>query len=67
MVLIAFYTAIATSTVAAPIVATLVYPDRMEPRLRSGLDWMAAHGHVVAAAMLLVIAGVIIAAGVGRL
>jgi hypothetical protein len=67
LALIVLYTGIATSTVTAPILATLFYPDRMEPRLQAGRDWMTSHGHVVTAVMMLVIAAVITVAGIRRL
>lgn len=65
--LIAVYTAIATSTVVAPILATLVSPERMEPRLITARDWLTANGSVVTAVIMLVIGAVVLGTGVGHL
>lgn len=65
--LVAAYTAIATSTVVAPILATLLSPDRMEPRLITARDWLTANGSVVTAVILLLIGAVVLGAGVGHL
>ena len=67
LLLIVAYTAIATSTVIAPILATLVSPDRMEPRLLSARDWIAANGPVVTAVIMIVIGAVVLGAGIGNL
>ncbi len=67
LLLIVAYTAIATSTVVAPILGTLVSPDRMEPRLLSARDWIAANGAVVTAVIMIVIGAVVLGAGIGNL
>ncbi len=66
-VLVLVYSAIATSTVTIPIVATLVSPDRMEPRLINGRDWLDEHGYVVTATIMLFIGVIIIGSGIGKL
>ena len=67
LLLIVAYTAIATSTVVAPILGTLVSPRRMEPRLLSARDWIAANGAVVTAVIMIVIGAVVLGAGIGNL
>jgi hypothetical protein len=66
VVLVVVYSLIATSTVTIPIVATLVSPDRMEPRLISARDWLDEHGHVVTATVTLLIGVIIVGSGIGR-
>ncbi len=63
LVLLVAYTAIASCTVVLPIVATILFPRRMEPRLVTAKDWIAAHSAAVGATMLILI-GVFVA-GVG--
>lgn len=62
--LIAVYTAIATSTVAAPTLATVFFPDRMEPRLVVARDWVSAHGTAVTGAVTILVGVVVLAAGI---
>jgi Sap, sulfolipid-1-addressing protein len=64
--LVVVYSAIATSTVTIPIVATLVSPQRMEPRLINGRDWLDEHGYVVTATVMLLIGVIIVGAGIGK-
>jgi predicted histidine transporter YuiF (NhaC family) len=66
LVLLVVYTAIATSTVAAPTLATLLFPDRMEPRLVEARDWINAHGAALAGIVMILIGLVIIGVGIGR-
>jgi hypothetical protein len=66
-VLVVVYSAIATSTVTIPILATLVSPDRMEPRLIDARDWLDEHGDVVTATIMLMIGVIIIGSGIGKL
>lgn len=66
-VLVVVYSAIATSTVTIPIVAALVSPDTMEPRLINGRDWLDEHGYVVTATIMLMIGVIIIGSGIGKL
>jgi hypothetical protein len=60
-ILILVYTAIATSTVALPIVATLLSPRRMEPRLIHARSWIDHNGPVVTATIMVMV-GVLFAA-----
>lgn len=61
--LVVFYTAIATCTVGVPIVATILFPRRMEPRLLSAKEWLAAHSNTVGATMMILIGGFVIGVG----
>ncbi|WP_328526533.1 GAP family protein [Kribbella sp. NBC_00359] len=62
--LMVFYTVLATCTVGIPIVATILFPRRMEPRLLSAKAWIAAHSTTLGATMMILIGGFIIAVGV---
>ena len=62
--LVVFYTAIASCTVGVPIVATILFPRRMEPRLQSAKGWIAAHSSTVGATMMILIGGFVIGVGV---
>ncbi len=62
--LILVYTAIATSTVVAPTLATVFFPDRMEPRLVVARDWVGAHGTAVTGAIMILVGVVVLAAGI---
>jgi len=64
LILILVYTAIATSTVVVPILATLFFPDRMEPRLVVARDWVSAHGPVVTGVVVILVGVVVLAAGI---
>lgn len=66
VVLIATYTVIATSSVVAPILATALFPTRMEPRLLAARDWIAAHGAALTAGIMIVVGVFVIGAGVAR-
>jgi hypothetical protein len=66
-VLVIVYSAIATSTVTIPIVATLAAPGRMEPRLINARDWLDEHGQVVTATVMLLIGAIIVGVGVSKL
>ncbi len=63
--LILVYTAIATSTVLVPTLATVFFPDRMEPRLVAARDWVSAHGMAVTGAVMILVGVVVLAAGIG--
>lgn len=64
VLLIAVYTAIATSTVVAPMLATVLFPERMEPRLLTARDWISAHGTAVTGTVVILVGAVVLAAGV---
>ncbi len=63
LVLLLSYTAIGTCTVVLPIVATILFPRRMEPRLVTAKGWIAAHATAVGATILILIGGFVAGAG----
>ena len=64
LILISVYTAIATSTVVAPSLATIFFPTRMVPRLLVARDWISAHGASVTGVVMILIGVVVIGAGI---
>jgi Sap, sulfolipid-1-addressing protein len=64
LILIAVYTAIATSTVVAPTLATVFLPERMEPHLIAARDWISVHGSTVTGVIMVLIGIVVVVAGV---
>jgi hypothetical protein len=66
LLLIAVYTAVSTSTVVAPTLATVFLPEKMEPRLVAARDWIGAHGAVVTGVLVTLIGVVVVAAGISR-
>ena len=62
--LMVFYTVLATCTVGIPIVATILFPRRMEPRLLSAKAWIAAHSTAVGATMMILVGGFVIGLGI---
>ncbi len=67
LVLIVIYTVIATSTVVIPIVASLVAPRRMEPKLLAARDWMTHNGRLLTSLMMFMIGVVILGYGLTQL
>jgi hypothetical protein len=67
LVAVVVYTLIACSTVAVPIVATLVAPARWEPRLVSARGWLIHNGEALGSVIGIVIGVVIIGMGIARL
>lgn len=65
--LIVIYTLIATSTVVVPIVASLLAPKMVQPRLISARDWISTNGRVLTSAMMFMIGVVIFGAGLTHL
>ena len=66
-VLVLVYTVIATSTVAVPIIATLISPTRMEPRLVEARKRLDDNGRLVSGAMRVMIGLLLVAAGITHL
>ena len=66
-VLIVTYTVIATSTVVIPIMASLIAPRWMEPRLIAARDWLAHNGRVLTSSMMFMIGVVILGTGLTKL
>lgn len=64
LVLVLVYTAIATCTVVVPVVATILRPRRMEPRLLWAKQWIAAHSTAVGATIMILMGGFVIGLGV---
>jgi hypothetical protein len=67
VLLIIIYTAIATSTVAVPIVASFIAPRRMEPKLVSARDWLIVNGRILTSIMMFMIGVVILGYGLTQL
>jgi hypothetical protein len=67
VLLIIIYTAIATSTVVIPIVASFVAPRTMEPRLVSARDWLIGNGRILTSLMMFMIGVVILGGGLIQL
>jgi hypothetical protein len=65
--LIAIYTAIATSTVVIPIVASFLAPQRVEPKLISGRDWLRDNGRMLTSLIMFMIGVVILGSGLAHL
>jgi hypothetical protein len=66
LIVVVIYTLIAASTVVVPIVATLVAPARMVPRLESTRDWLVRNGEAMTSLIVIMIGVVIIGMGMAR-
>jgi len=66
VVAVVVYTAIATSTVVVPILATTFFPQRMEPGLIRARDWITAHGVELTGAIMVLVGIFVIVAGVNH-
>ncbi|MCU1479877.1 MAG: hypothetical protein JWQ19_663 [Subtercola sp.] len=66
-VTIATYTIIGASTVALPIMFTLVNPVGMQPRLVTARSWLTTNSHIVTVVILLMIGVVIFGSGLSDL
>jgi hypothetical protein len=64
LLLAVFYTAVATVTVVVPIVATILVPQSMEPRLRSLKAWIGGHSTAVSATMMILVGLFVIGVGI---
>ena len=67
VIVIVVYLALASSTVTVPIVATLVSPTRMQPRLVVARDWLDRNGGHITVVILLMVGLVILGDGLTRL
>ena len=67
VIALAIYTVIAASTVAVPIIATIAAPERTEPKLVSGRDWLIRNGEAITSIIGVFIGVVIVGMGLGRL
>lgn len=66
-VAIAIYTGLAASTIVVPIVATLLAPQRIAPKLVIAQAWFSKNGAILAAWMLFMIGVVILGDGIAEL
>ena len=62
-VLVTIYTAIATSTVAVPIIASFLAQQQVEPKLLAARDWMTQNGRLLTSLLMFVIGVVILGHG----
>jgi len=62
-IVIGTYTVVSASTVAAPVVATLVAPGRTEHQLERARVWIAANSGIVSVVIMLMIGVVIVGSG----
>jgi hypothetical protein len=67
VIVIGIYTLISASTVAGPIIATLIAPDRMEPTLVRAEAFISKYGPIATALIMLMIGVVIVGDGLTRL
>ncbi|BDV31246.1 GAP family protein [Microbacterium terricola] len=67
LIAIVVYTVIAGSTVAVPIVGTLLAPEKMEPRLVGTRTWLGRNGEALGSIIGIVIGVVIVGMGMARL
>lgn len=67
LIMIAVYTAIATSTVSVPTVLTLMFPERMEPRLNAARAWLTKNGLLITAVVMMLVGVVVAGFGFGNL
>ncbi|MGO4102771.1 GAP family protein [Leifsonia sp. YAF41] len=63
----AFFGLIACATVAIPVVALLIAPERMRPRLELTRDWLVRNNGVIIGAVLLLIGASLIGGGIAEL
>lgn len=63
----AVFIVVATSTVVAPIILTLLSPDRMSPRLGEARLWVATKGPALTAFTMVVIGSLILGVGLRQL
>lgn len=66
-IVILVYTIIGASTVAVPVIATLIDAKGMQPRLLRMKEWLARNSRVVTSLILLMVGVFIIGTGLGRL
>jgi Sap, sulfolipid-1-addressing protein len=66
-IVVAIYVGLASSTVIVPIVATLVAPARMQPRLVLTRDWLSHNSAHITVVVLVMVGFVIVGAGLSRL
>ncbi|KRC61931.1 hypothetical protein ASE14_14225 [Agromyces sp. Root81] len=67
LIAILVYTVIGASTVAVPVIATLVDAKGMEPKLLKMKEWLTRNNRVVTSVILLLVGVFIIGSGIARL
>ena len=67
VIVVAIYVGLASSTVIVPIVATLVSPARMQPRLVLARDWLSHNSAHITVVVLVMVGFVILGAGISEL
>ena len=67
VIVVAIYVGLASSTVIVPIVATLVSPARMQPRLVLARDWLGHNSAHITVVVLVMVGFVILGAGISEL
>jgi hypothetical protein len=67
LIALAIYTVVGASTVAVPIVASALAPERMEPRLVSGREWLVRYGELLTSAIVLLVGVIVVVMGAQRL
>lgn len=66
-IVILVYTIIGASTVAVPVIATLIDAKGMQPKLLRMKEWLTRNSRVVTSLILLMVGVFIIGTGIGRL
>lgn len=64
LVLILLYALVATGTVVVPIVATILFPGWMVPRLRAAKGWVTAHSTTLGATIMIAVGALVITLGI---
>ena len=64
---VGIYIVVSASTVAVPVIWTLVSPDRIEPRLVRWRGWLDRHGDLVTAVITMIIGVVVMGVGIADL
>lgn len=64
---IAIYTALSASSVAGPVFASRLRPERTRRQLEAARSWLATHSRIVSFVVMLLIGTVVIGYGVARL
>ncbi len=67
VIVLAIYVGLSSSTVIVPIVATLVAPARMQPRLVLARDWLSQNSAHITVVVLVMVGFVILGAGISQL
>ncbi|TDN90709.1 GAP family protein [Microbacterium sp. BK668] len=66
-VALVLYTAIGSSTVVIPVIASIVARKEVQPRLVAAREWLLGHGDVLTGAILVFVGIIVVVVGVQRL